>query len=807
MLWNGGIFIRKYFEYSGQVLMKRPVVIWAVLYASGILASLTKQSVSFMIILSIFLISLCCFLNIGKVWTASFAVCIWFAFFAANRYVVQLLPIENVFLQDVKSVKCECDGTVEKVMSYDDYEKLYVKNVSASVNGNDYTVGGMVVTAYDKANLQKGDKVHIIGDLSEFETSVNEGQFDSKAYYFSLGYSYKISADDVSLTVKAGRLQAFLNILKYNISAVYDRMDDSEHAGIYKSIVLGSREELDVNVKELYAASGISHILAISALHISVVGMTLYKVLRRNGVNFLNSAILCLLIILIYGNITGNSVSVIRAVIMFGFFLFANVLGRTYDMMTAASFSCIFILMANPLMIINSGFLLSFSSVAAICIVSPVFSEAVFYALDSFMKENTHFKTILRGVKYLLGGVITSLSVSISTFPIIAYNYFDAPVYSVLLNIVVVPLMGLVMTGALLAGIFGMYSLLAGRIFIGIAHYILDFYEILCNAALKFPKATVCVGRPQCSGIIVYYVCLLTVLLVLKYKKKNMFWIPVITFVMFFAVLSHDNNKSYVTMLDVSQGECIYINIDGNHNMMVDCGSSDLKNAGKYRIIPYLKANRIKRIEYVFLTHPDADHVNALHELLENDIAVENVIVSERFTSDENGIELVELLKSKGIAVKETMAGESFKVGGSSINILFPDKSFFSDNRNDNSLVFELITGGKKMLFTGDIGSRSENYLAGQGLTFEYDVLKVAHHGSSGSSTESFIRAVNPQISLISCGKFNRYGHPAQSTLEKLKNAESDIYITANVGQIKLILWKGDISVEEYVKTKNILLR
>lgn len=231
---------------------------------------------------------------------------------------------------------------------------------------------------------------------------------------------------------------------------------------------------------------------------------------------------------------------------------------------------------------------------------------------------------------------------------------------------------------------------------------------------------------------------------------------------------------------------------------MMDGGSTNVSGVGTYRILPYLKHKGVGTLDYLMISHMDQDHISGIEDLIEDSrtqggIRIGHAVLPKLGQKDEAYQEMEERLADAGIPVLYLKQGDVLEGEGFSVKCLWPSMDFFSEDRNDLSLVLEVSYRDFQMLLTGDIPSDVEKRLALSGKLERIEVLKVAHHGSKYSSSEEFLSALRPRIGLISCSATNRYGHPGAETLERLEQAGSRTLITRDCGAI--ILWTDGESV------------
>ncbi len=250
----------------------------------------------------------------------------------------------------------------------------------------------------------------------------------------------------------------------------------------------------------------------------------------------------------------------------------------------------------------------------------------------------------------------------------------------------------------------------------------------------------------------------------------------------------------YITCLDIGQGDCAVVRADGKV-WLVDAGSSSIDKCWTYRVKPYLLYEGIDRVDVIALSHPDADHVNAVYDMLDDEgISIGCVLIPEASYGDSAWYMLKAAASRRKVPVAVTAAGEEYRIGKGLFRCLYPGPSAYSEDTNELSMVLELVYGNFSGLFMGDLGEVNEPEVldglpgtASGRVTF----LKVGHHGSKYSSSGPFVGAICPVFASISCGRNNRYGHPSEEALSRLREAGTVYRVTAWSGAVQLRL-KGD---------------
>lgn len=631
-----------------------------------------------------------------------------------------------------------------------------------------------------------GATVTMEGKAALFEKATNPGQFDKREFYEITGVCYQIKGAEI--VYESPEYNAFLNmlyIIRRDMSSKLDEALPENEASIMKTMLLGEKSEIDTELKALYQRNGIAHVLSISGLHISLIGMGVFRILKAICKKMKAAAFLSIPIVIFYSAMTGFSVSSIRAVIMFSLSMIAVLIGRTYDSLTALSLSGAVILVSEPLYVFHSGFIFSFGCILGINLLMPSLSGK-----DKSLCIKTPNK--------LITTVLSSLTMLVIGFPIYLYFYYQIPVYSFLLNILVIPVMSiLVPMGFFL--IMMMYIFVPGAVpfRIGIVG-ILSFFEKAAESADSLPGHFYTPGCPELWQIGVYIVF---VILAAGFRGKRKLWkrwIVCFMAMLFLCLRTYDG--FCIDVLDVGQGESICIRecnvpvslpgITSEHSFLIDGGSTSVSGVGQYRILPYLKYEGISNLDGIFVTHADSDHYNGILELVE--IGREEGITIKRLflpkigedMINEGYLKLVDAADKEKIDVVYITRGDVITAGDLKLKVLWPSEDFSSEDINEGSLTLLAEYGEFNALLTGDLEGEGEKSVAQNAGNI--DVLKCAHHGSEGATFEDFLEVTEPKITMISCGLNNSYGHPSKRTLERLENVGSAVLRTDLQGCIML---------------------
>lgn len=698
-----------------------------------------------------------------------------------------------------------------------------------------------------------GDYICMSGTVSVPDSATNPGTFDQYIYLRNKGYYLCISNG----TIESGNhrpysIEGFLYGIKNRCTKIIDNSFDSESAGIVKAMLVADKSTLDKNIKKLYSENGIAHIMAISGVHVAIIGMTLYGFLRKLRIGRLISGTFSIAIIILYGIMTGMSSSTERAVIMLILSIAAEYFGRKTDAPTSMGFAMIIMVLGNPYVILDAGFQLSFAAITGVTVVAPqlrkllrMFKRFIKEADEKKKQKHKKIMSLKKMIIKLIDAFVVGIASFITTTPVIIYYYYQFPPYSILINLIVIPLVSLIVGGSILVVLTGLFFTGAAVVMTYPVRLILFGYKYLCIFASGLPGASVLVGHISIGMVFVYYLSVVLIFAILRMIRIGkterggpilyLMLATVLFLTVVYEVYSYDKSLKVVYM-DVGQGDGVLLRTSGHGGILIDGGSSSNKRVGEYVMVPVLKYYGVSEVEYAFVSHGDADHVSGLEYLLNEEqsgVHVVNLVLPEY--GDQDALqELKSEATANNVNIIYMKPGDNITYNhqhAETINIecLYPDEEAGQGVLDTNNLSMILKTtitwdvreadienlnkssdsdASLSLLFVGDAGIAAEKRLIelyGKNSLGEIpdsiacDILKVGHHGSRNSSGSDFLKRVSAMYGIISCGKDNRYGHPHAETLERLKMADTKYMTTKEHGAIILSIERGDWSLSGYI--------
>lgn len=698
-----------------------------------------------------------------------------------------------------------------------------------------------------------GQICSVKGHFLELSPATNEGEFSLPSYYKGEGISGVFQAKTIELV--RGESSPFakeLFTLKQSLGNRIDALFPEETAGFLKSLFLGERSGITLSEKSLYQSAGISHILAISGLHLSLLGGFFYRLLRKIKLSSLLSSLITSFFLFSYFLFIGSSHSAFRALFML-FLRFAAIqLGKGKDLLSQLSFALLFLLWLNPLSLYSIGMQCSFFTLFVFFLLEERPGKAVRKkkekALSKICKKHTlgfskHPSLLLKFPAYLSKLIPCLLSTLphrlqgsflfyLAMLPLFSLTQFSFPLYAPLLNLLLLPLLPFFfLLGAV--SIFLSYlpeqDFLLLRLLSFSSRFLLNLlfqiFHLFMEKSLALPFSQILLGKMQALSVMLYFLFLY--LLFFFPKAKSLSLLLSLGFLLSLPLyLPNPPKELEIAALDVGQGDGFVLR-KGALVFTIDNGSTSKNLFPEQIFFPYCKAKRIQHIDYALLTHCDRDHISGIQALLEKhpSISLSHLILPASALQDhrydllkrlaynhgadvsywQKGDELVFSEQGICLSTKKTAWAEnpstSKKRGPDTkghqlhIRCFYPNDASYMEEANAHSIGCLLEYGHFRMLFTGDMPKESEEALLENCRETEaspiVDVLKLAHHGSKTSSCPSFLSETRAKFALFSYGKKNRYGHPHKSTVENCKKYRLFPLETAKLGEI-LIKTNGE---------------
>ena len=722
------------------------------------------------------------------------------------------------------SYKGNTTGSFQGIVVSDLEEKQYKDKYIVKVDGKKF----ILYTKKKKEKFKIGDRVEFTGDFEEGEKQRNYGGFDYNLYLKTKKIYGIFNTTNISKCIDSSNTtnSIFVSSVRSKIKDTLYQNLPKENASLLAGLLIGDKTNISEETIENFRDASLSHILAISGAHFSYIILMLNYVSKKLKRKRLGQFI-TISAILFFMELTGNTPSVIRAGIMSMLYIIASLLHRKNNFFSSLALSLLIQIIYNPYVIFDIGLILSYSGVLGIVFL--------YKKVEKILKLKTLSVTI---------------SANIILIPIMMYNFNTFSLSFILSNIVATYLLGPLIIIGFLSTIFRFK----------IIFFILQILSktLLLSASIfsKLPFSKIYVTTPSIISIIIYYAMIYFIFNYGMRLKRRKGVIAIYLTLLIISNLNYEvifnRNNLLINFIDVGQGDCTLIREAGKTIIIDSGGTTDEKyDIGKNTLLPYLLDRKIKKIDYIMISHFDADHCQGFMYVMKN-LKVKNAIICKQGENSKLYQEFLSICKSRNIKIIYVKKGNTLKIGNIKFEILHPDIDLIQDNiLNNNAIVARLTYSNRKILFTGDIEKEAEEKLVKeysgsneynvanqnsnnnsnhdekkynkkinnvnstnfesienkrttQSIKYnnklEADILKVAHHGSNTSSTQEFLDVVNPKIALIGVGKNNKFGHPNSTTIEKLNKMKCQIFRTDNMGEVSIVVKKSKIYLHKKLR-------
>lgn len=677
-------------------------------------------------------------------------------------------------------------GEIISIKEEKDYYDKYIVKVKTNRKIPNSKNTKLILYTDKDIEFFPGDIVKVKGDFSKAEKARNYGGFSYRNYLKQekiYGIVKVLSIEKISkkedLCFIIGNIQDFLY---KRIGLLYK----DDYKDFLNGILLGNSSNLDEKIKDDFKNSSLSHILAISGMHISYIVIGLEIILNKIIIDKRKRNYILIILLIIFAFLTGLKASCLRAVITYSLLLLASNTYRKNNFYISLFISFIIIILINPFNFFNIGMWLSYSATIGIVILSKLFKRIIYIK-------------IIKSKNVLLKRVVDTFCISISAqiliFPIMIYCFnkvsFSFFISNILISFIIGPILALGYISIIMSILFFPFA----KIISTIETVLIKLVFIISKMCSKMPFSNILVITPNFLVVLLYYL-LFFYFVYIYYKDKFLFYRSILKFsnfkkiiysnckkivciiCMFLILQSYGNLQNFgklkIYFVDVGQGDCTLVTTPRGKNIIIDGGEEE-ENV----ILPYLLDRKISKIDYLIISHFDSDHVGGLFTVMEN-LKVKTAIISKQGEKSLNYERFNKIIKEKNIKVVEVEKGDRLNVEEDLyFDFLWPNNSeLISENMlNNNSIVCKLKYSNFSMLFTGDIEEIAEkqvlqeysNYLEILNST----ILKVAHHGSKTSSSEELIESIRPKIALIGVKKDNKFGHPNEIVIKRLQDIRS----------------------------------
>ncbi len=674
------------------------------------------------------------------------------------------------------------------------------------------------------SGLFRGDSIRFLTRLARPRNFNNPGGFDYEWWLARKGIfvTGRVSNTDFIVKTADGRDGFFrrIEIIRERVNGFIDNhalstdsertLDVANTGGVIKALVTGERNSIDVDTREAFTRTGTAHILAISGLHVGIVALFSYLVFF-NILRFFEklslalnikklSWALALIPVGFYGVLAGLSVSTQRAMIMVSAFVLAYVLDRSRDLYATLALAALIVLLLHPGSLWDASFQFSFSAVFAIFYLVKKF-DVIFSrkpAIGIAKEQNRALTWLSHKIRIL---IFITASASIATLPLSIYHFNNLPLLGMPLNLIAVPIVSLFIVP------LSLVSILVLPISDGLATLLLSIDGVIIEALVRLIKA---VSSPGWSNLRVSTISLMEIasfylivftLFEIRKRRYLLYVLPILLTGLTLPIVSNyyqkiTSDELRVTFLNVGQGEASFIEFPGGKTMLIDGGASYRSgfDMGERVISPFLRGRRIKKIDYLVLSHAQRDHKGGLPFI------ARSFKIGEFWWNGKGKIRALAhaLEKENSPSVIMNSSVRPKDINGVQVRVLNPPPGGAPAlDLNESSLVIKLTYGKVSLLFTGDIGVETEGLLKKE-MDLKADILKAPHHGSRYSSSTIFLEKVSPGVVVISTGFRNRYGFPHKEALDRFLDIKARVLRTDRDGAVEAVIDGEEIEFKAY---------
>jgi competence protein ComEC len=713
------------------------------------------------------------------------------------------------------------DGTITSIISQSEGKSHFILIVHKIIR-RDHPGTGKPIPATGKIRLsvngrtapaiQPGQRVLAIATVDKINNYQTPGTFNYVLYMHNRGIYNSGWISSLQQIQPAGKQDSstladfFLGPekIRQKISLFLENTCTPDVRGLYQALLIGERSGLSPQIREQFIRTGTMHLLSISGLHMGLLALMVYGLLswimKRSQWLLLHTHVPTLAlafsfpILFLYTFIAGMNTPIFRSLIMAAVLLFALLIRRQASILHLVAAAALIILTINPLSLFTASFQLSFAAMVAIAVVYPRLSP-FFFSKDSNLTSKRN--TISALLRWPFTAFLLSIAATVGTLPFLLYHFNRFSPVGPVMNLLIEPLLCFIaLPLGLLAAPVITFAPDWAEFFFHLGGIALQWADSITKWASQFPYVSLWTITPSIFEILFYFTLLfLACAWTHKWKNKVLLFsstLLLINFVTEIPLPVQQQKHAEISFLDVGQGTATLFEFTNGSNILLDGGGSysERYNVGKNIIAPFLWKKRIRHIETIIITHPDSDHYSGLHFIVQQ-FHPETVYTNGQYVQAGSYHTLMRLIAKNNIPTKQAMAGERlYEDSLCRLSCLgMPGLPITTENTSDNnqSVVLRLQCGENKFLFPGDIESKAENLLLQKNIVLRSDVLLASHHGSKTSNSHAFLRAVSPQLIIVSAGRTKTNLFPALKHTAWWKEQNLPFLITGIDGTITCI--------------------
>jgi competence protein ComEC len=684
------------------------------------------------------------------------------------------------------------------------------------------------VTIYNHPrDFAPGERIRFPARLRPFRNFHNPGHYDYELAMRLKGFSCAASVSDGRRVVPMGRghlgfPSEMLERARRPIRNFFQKNLSPQNNALFRALILGERQHISPEQRESFNVAGLGHILAVSGLHIGLVGWLAYAIIKglfslsyrltlQTDIRKLAAAVTCFPIVA-YACLAGFQVSSQRAMIMALAYLFSMIVGREKEIWSTFALAAFVVLAIDPHSLFGISFQLSFGAVIGILWLAPAIYNKIFAPFAEYMKKG---RIIERLWAYFGGLIAVTLSAMIFLLPIISFYFHRISAVAIPANVIVVPILGLwVIPFGLLSVASLAISTTLAQLFLELGAWGMEWMTAAVQVWTHFPWASFWVFTPSAFEMLIFYGLVFFIFFIRRWP-----WAKVGLFVVLFLLTADIFYWTYktrynpylkVTYLDVGQGNAALIQFPGKERMLIDGGgfSRSTFDVGRMVVAPFLFYSKILHVDYLVLSHPQADHMNGLR-FIASHFRPKEFWYNGYGVRNRSFMELMKIVEEKKIRKRLPFDIRGVQeISGVKVELFHPlsveRKEQLVENAegmNNNSLVLKLSYGGRSLLFPGDLERAGEEVVVSRvGSLLRSDILLAPHHGSRYSCSKAFLQMVRPQTCIVSSGHGNYFGFPHSETLKRLRSAGSQVVRIDQVGAVQLSLGPNRFEVVSFLR-------
>lgn len=646
-------------------------------------------------------------------------------------------------------------------------------------------------------DLRSGDIIRFSGRLKLPREYKDPGVFSYRKYLVAKGIGATATAKGSVEKIGDGGGSHVFGDGRRAVESAIDGVAGGDRGAILKAISVGGMDEISDTLRDDFSISGLAHLLSISGLHVAYVALFIYHISRLIFGSFPRlivryplkgiAAFVSIPAVWCYVAMSSFQIAAVRSAIMITIYLIATIIWQRQELLNTLALAVVAILAVTPTAVCDVSFQLSASAVAGIILISP---PIILWLKGKFGKGGVFSCSIL----WLATPMAVSFAAMTSTIPIVAYYFNMTSFIGLISNVIAVPFTGLFLMPVIAAAAVAIP--ISASLAAGIWKLAAIFAGILIQVAELFSRmgaSSVIYWSPSSLEIVIFYLALIILLAWRRIPFARVIavalaiiWFADIAYWRILPLISKDLEMS---MIDVGQGESIFIRFPGGRSMIIDGGGikGSSFDIGRKVVVPTLLAQGVHKIDRALLTHPHFDHYHGLPPVLDL-FDVDRLWTNGLAAPDQESGDWDEFISKVKAAGKEIeVVGEDleFVEEGAKVRIIRPPWKGEGD-LNDSSLICDITYGSTRMLLMGDLSSGGEKKMVEMGFGLSANLLKVGHHGSRDGSSQEFLNVIRPEIALISVGAGNRYHLPNAQTLARISDIGAKVYRTDLDGLIRV---------------------